>query len=178
MFEPLAKEDLAHTSIWDRIGNMFAFDPAELDQSEYDDLSGSQWAGGQQDPDAEHMEWEDEFAETVIILLVVGLIMLLVWTRQIVTRMMDNQRNAAAQREREAQAAAEVAAVLDADRERQVQQAEEMRREQERRLEDLERLRREMEMGENGAQGPEQGQGHEQGRGYDWHGRQGEIHPL
>jgi len=176
MFEPLAEEDLAHTSIWDRIGNMFAFYPAELDQSQYDDLSGSQWAGGQQDPDAEYMEWEDEFAETVIILLVVGLIMLLVWTRQIVTRMMHNQRNAAAQREREVQAAAEVAAVLDADRARQVQQAEEMRREQEQRLEELERLRREMEMGGNRGHGPAQGHGQGQGHEYDWHGGQGEIH--
>jgi hypothetical protein len=167
MFEPLAEEDIVHTSIWDRIGNLFAFEPAELDQGEYDDLSGSQWSGGQQagDPDGDGMDWEDEMAETVIIVLVVGLIMGLVWLRQVVMRTIETQRNAAEQRQRDAAAAAAAVAALDGDHVRQaeaVARAEEVRREQERRLEELERMRRERQQ--------EQEQG--------WLGEPGELHPL
>lgn len=153
MFEPVESDEITQPhSIWDRIGNLFAFDPADLDgEAEYDDLSGSQWGGGStggaQGENGELLEWEDELAETIIIVGVVALIMALVWLRGFISQMMRSQLAEAEERRRANEAAAagghgDMAAVA-----AQAERAQEVRLEQHRRLEELERRRRELEEG-------------------------------
>ena len=73
-------------SFWSRLSSLFAFEPVEYEEIEYEDLSGNGWTGG----DGE--DWEDDFAETLVIIGLTFGIMGLVWLRGAWTRWEENRR--------------------------------------------------------------------------------------
>lgn len=83
LFEPPAEEIIV-PSFWERIGNLFTLPPGEYDEADYDDLSGASWTGGNtpRQPGEGDIEWDEDVADSILIMGIVFGIMGLVWLRQ------------------------------------------------------------------------------------------------
>lgn len=67
---------------------MFSLPPGEYDEADYDDLSGASWTGGNtaRQPGEGDIEWDEDIADSVLIMGIVFGIMGLVWARQLWAR--------------------------------------------------------------------------------------------
>ena len=118
LFESAAEEEetVTRPSFWNRIGSLFTLPPLEYEEGEYDDLSGAGWSGGGQVRDDEG-DWEDDLAESIIIIVVIVGIMGLLWLRQTWARVEAARvRNAEERRRREME---DMAVGQERDREQQ-----------------------------------------------------------
>jgi hypothetical protein len=98
LFEPGPDDEAINEApgFMQRFKEMFTLPPGEYDEEEYDDLSGATWSGGNTPMDGDDLEWEEDMAETLLILGIVFTIMALVWVRQLWTRWeMERVRRAA-----------------------------------------------------------------------------------